>query len=84
MMLGAALGILMAGLGLNALGVRLKDRWAHSGGLILVLVGYFTVFTLLLWESDGSRPALGTALVLGAAAVFQLMTTFESGPPGAS
>ena len=84
MIAGAAVGILLAGLAAYALGLRLKDPWARSGGLLLVLVGYFTLFTLLLWKSDGNRPALETALVLGASAVFQLMTNFESGPPGAS
>jgi len=81
----AAAGLVLAGVGLGLFlaGIRMKDRWARGGGLLVALTGYFVAFTALMWEAEEGSPFLSTALVLGAAGVFQLMTWFEPGPPSA-
>jgi hypothetical protein len=81
----AAAGLVLLGVGLALFttGIRLKDRWARAGGLIVVLTGFFVTFTVLLWKAGEGSPLLGVILVLGAAGLFQLMTWFEPGPPGA-
>lgn len=81
----AASGLAIAGVGLALFlaGIRLRDRWARGGGLMVTLTGFFVTFTALLWEADGGSPLLSTGLLLGTVGVFQLMTWFEPGPPGA-
>ncbi|HEV3027137.1 MAG TPA: hypothetical protein VG457_06160 [Planctomycetota bacterium] len=77
------LALAVVGLGLFLTGIRLQDRWARGGGLLVTLTGFFVTFTSLLWKADGGSPLLSTWLLLGAVGVFQLMTWFEPGPPAA-
>ncbi|HZE96712.1 MAG TPA: hypothetical protein VE981_06785 [Planctomycetota bacterium] len=73
--------LMLVGFALFAIGVRAKHPWARSGGLIVVLTGFFVLFTMFLWQADGSSAPLSVAQLLGAAAVFRLMASFESAPP---
>ena len=77
----AALGggmLVLVGLGMALWGARRAPAFVRPGGLALVLVGYFELFTALLWGLGPSRPVLSTAVLLGAVGVFRLMATFEA------
>ena len=85
MTLPVVAGLILMGVGLVLFGagIRLKDRWVRGGGLLLTLSGYFVVFSTLIWSVDELPPAVSSGVVLGAVAVFQLMSWFEPGPPRA-
>lgn len=76
-------GLVLVGMGvaLFLAALRLKDRWARSGGLMVALTGYFVVFATLMWKADAGSPGLSLSLLVGSAAMFRLMGWFEAPPP---
>lgn len=75
------------GLGVFLAGVRLAIVPVRSSGLVVVLVGFFVMFSSVLWRLGEESPGLSAGMLAGAVATFRLMASFEppsTRPPGST
>jgi hypothetical protein len=83
----AAIGgslLFVIGLAIFLVGALRGPSLLRAAGLLLVLIGFFVMFTALLWRLGPESPALSTIVLLGAVGVFRLMAAFEQAPRTAS
>jgi hypothetical protein len=73
--------LVLTGFFLTIVGMVRRQPLARSGGLMIVLVGFFVMFSDLMWSDGRTTPLASTAALLGAVLVFRLMAAFEPATP---
>jgi hypothetical protein len=83
MVLGGSV-LVLTGLFSTLVGVLKRHALARSGGLMIVLAGYFVIFTDLMWSDGRTTPVASTVALLSSVLVFRLMAAFEPATPAST